>query len=70
MAIEATRQAREVSGFQAALDKIGATGAARVTAIETFLDSVGASIMKGRIYTAQDVASFERIATSAVAVVT
>jgi hypothetical protein len=65
LAIEATRQAREVSGLNAArqaeIDRLGATGVSRVMAVEAFLDGMGASDLKGRIFTGKDVAAFERI---------
>ncbi len=65
LAIEATRQAREVAAIGAArqreIDKLGATGVSRVQAVEAFLDSQGASGLKGRIFTGQDLADFEKI---------
>jgi hypothetical protein len=65
LAIEATRQGRELAAVHGArqreVDKLGATGVSRVTAVEAFLDSMGASGLKARIFTGQDLMDFERI---------
>lgn len=45
----------------AEIQKLGATGVARIQAIETFLDAAGVGDLKARIFTGKDVAAFERL---------
>jgi len=65
LAVAAMREARDVARLgaarQAEIDKLGATGVSRVKAVEDFLDGMGASGLKGRIFTERDVRDFERL---------
>ena len=47
----------------AEIAKLGATGSARVTAINTWLDAMGVSGLQGRVFTAGDVQAFESLIT-------
>lgn len=47
----------------AEIAKLGATGTARVTAINTWLDAMGVGGLKGRLFTAADVQAFEGLIT-------
>jgi len=42
-------------------EALGPAGTARVTAVNTWLDGMGVSNLKGRMWTAADVASFEKL---------
>jgi hypothetical protein len=70
LTIEATRQTRDALAITSArnkeIDRLGVTGTARIAAIESFLDSMGASGLKARIFTGRDVADFEKIISNRV----
>lgn len=54
---------RYVDARTAEINKLGATGPSRVTAVNTWLDAMGAGELKDRMWTAADVQAFERLIT-------
>lgn len=55
------QQAAITAARNAELEKLGSTGQALITSINTWLDAQGVSGLKGRIWTAQDAQDFARL---------